>query len=491
MTQPHSELSRSDRNMTQASNLVLRALSEADIGKVHAATLEVLARTGSVVHDPDALELLHGAGAAIADDHTVRIPAEVIERAISQAPRRVDIYDRNGALAMALEGRNTYFGAHGDCPEILDPATGRRRRFLAADGAATAKVCDALPNIRFVSLNGFADDCPDPAAAAPLMFREMVCNTTKPLGFGCADEHVLDAVLELAVMVAGSSQRLRERPFLYHYSEPTTPLVHSGPSLRRLLRAVDAGIPLVYTPMPMAGATAPCSPAAALVVGNAEVLTGLTIAQLRRPGTPCIYGGIPGIMDMRDTIYAYGAPEMLLMVAAMTELAHHYELPMFGTAGCTDAKTVDQQAAVEAALSCHMALLTGANLVHDVGLIDHADVVSAEMIVLCDEIIAMLGHTVSGIDVRASTLLTDLIHRVGPGGNYLAEEHTVRHFREAWFPGLMDRTRAGLPDEAGRPSFSARLRERTLDLMRRHDPEPLSDGVRAELDRFVGGLIGA
>ncbi len=123
-------------------------------------------------------------------------------------------------------GNRLYFGAHGDCPEILDPLTGQRRRFLANDAANTASVCDALDNIRFVSLNGFADDCIDPVTAAPLVFAQMVRNTTVPLGFGCVEE-IFDEVIRIGTMVAGSEREVRDEPFFYHYSEPSSPLVHS------------------------------------------------------------------------------------------------------------------------------------------------------------------------------------------------------------------------------------------------------------------------
>ena len=458
-----------------------KVLSEKQIETIHRATLDVLERTGVRIEEPQSLELLHGAGADISDRGLVRIPADVVEKAIEQAPSEVVLYNRKGSPALRLGGTRVHFGAHGDCPEILDPATAERRRFLARDGGDIARVCDALPNIEFISLNGFADDAADARSAVPLIFAEMVANTVKPLGFSCADEAVYDQVLEIAALVVGSEERVRARPFFYHYSEPTSPLVHSTPSLRRLIKSVESGIPVVYTPMPMAGATAPCSLAGTLMVGSAESLTGLVIAQLLSPGAPYIYGGIPGILDMRTTVCSYGAPEMLLMAMAMTDMAHHYGLPMFGTAGCTDAKRVDPQAAAEAALSCYSAVLSGANLVHDVGLIDHADMVSAEMMVLCDEIIAMLGHATQEIDVSECDGMADLIDRVGPGGHFLTEEHTLHRFREFWYPSLMDRTRLGAATKEGPVSFSEKLNHKTRHIMATHEPEPLPPAIQKEL----------
>lgn len=463
-------------------------LTEDQIRRIHEATLDVLERTGCRIEDAESVALLHRAGANLANQKTVKIPRALVEKAIEQAPSKVVLFDRNGNEAMRLENSRVYFGVHGDCPDILDSATGVRRSYIANDAAVIAKVCDKLANIDFISLNGFAADCPDPEKAAPLIFKEMVSHTTKPLGFSCANVERFEEILEIAYVVAGGPEKLRERPFIYHYSEPTTPLVHSGPSLKRLIKSVDSGIPIVYTPMLMAGATSPCSFAGTLVLANAEALTGLLIAQLRRPGAACIYGGIPGIMDMRTTIFPYGAPEMHLMVMGMTALAHYYELPMFGTAGCSDAKSVDQQAAAETALSCYAAAISGANLVHDVGLMDHAELVSAEMIVLCDEIIGAVKHACAGIEVSEKTLVTDLIYRVGPGGNYLTEEHTVENFRRMWFPSLMDRTRVGVWQGENRESFSERLNKKTNSIIADHEPESLPSEVRRELSELAKEL---
>ncbi len=165
-----------------------RILSPEQLKKIHQTILDVIANTGMQIEEPQSLELLHAAGANVSNTKRVKIPAHLVEKAIEQAPEQVILYNRKGEPAMNLGQNRFYFGAHGDCPEILDPLTCQRRRFFAEDAAITAKVCDALPNIEFISLNGFADDCTDPVYAAPLVFAKMVQNTTKPLGFGCAEE---------------------------------------------------------------------------------------------------------------------------------------------------------------------------------------------------------------------------------------------------------------------------------------------------------------
>jgi trimethylamine--corrinoid protein Co-methyltransferase len=289
--------------------------------------------------------------------------------------------------------------------------------------------------------------------------------------------------MELARMVVGGDEQLRAKPFIFHYWEPTTPLVHTGEALRKLMWSVRDGIPVVYTPMLMAGGTCPCSFASEVMLCCAESLVGLVIAQEMHPGAPFIFGGIPTTIDMRTTICSYGAPEMSLMVMAVTDMAHYYGLPMFGTAGCTDAKDVDQQAATEAALSCATSIMSGANLIHDIGLLDHAETASPEMIVLCDEIIAMLRAATQAIEVNNETLALDLIQRIGPGGHFLAEDHTLRNFRKVWYPTMMDRTRLGTDAAKGLAPFTERLNQKTRSIIETHQPAPLPREVQEEFGR--------
>ena len=170
--------------------------------------------------------------------------------------------------------------------------------------------------------------------------------------------------------------------------------------------------------------------AGAIVQGSAESLSGLVLAQLVRPGAPFIYGAFATIMDMRTTIFSYGAPEMSLMVAAMAQMAQRYRLPFFGTAGCSDAKFPDAQAAAEAAFSCLASALSGANLIHDSGWLDHGSLASPAFMVLVNEILYMVNQFMSGMPVSDETLAVDLMDHVGPGGHYLNEDHTLRHFQD-------------------------------------------------------------
>lgn len=423
------EISAMGKDPVESISPHISVLSPSQINEIHSASLEILGRTGVKVCAEEVVELLRAAGAYVSDGRLVKIPTSLVEKALDSAPQRVVLYSRDGEQSVLLGDRQTHFGIMADCPETIDPYTRERRAFVADDVRRSAIVGDYLPNIHFIATAGWSTDYPA-AVADRVAFRQMLLYTSKPIGFCCFDTRGLADILEMASIVAGSREALRQKPFIFHYSEPISPLTHSQEALWKVLLCAEEGIPLVYTPMPIAGATAPATFAGTLALNIAETLSGLVIAQLKRAGSPFIFGGIPAPLDMRTTIFPYGAPELYLMCAALADMAHYYKLPMFGTAGCSDAKMLDQQAALECALSCLMAALSGANLIHDVGVLDHCTIISLEIMVLTNEIIGMIDQIMKGIEVSQETLALDLIDRIGPGGNYLAEEHTVRHFRK-------------------------------------------------------------
>jgi trimethylamine--corrinoid protein Co-methyltransferase len=203
---------------------------------------------------------------------------------------------------------------------------------------------------------------------------------------------------------------------------------------------------------------------------------------LKRRGAPFIFGGVPTIVDMRSMRVSYGAPELSLWAVALTEMAHYLQLPVFSTAGCTDAVGFDQQAAAESAISCLMAALSGANLVHDVGFTEAANSASLELIVATNEFISLIDCIMRGIEVTPETLALEVIEKVGPGGSYLGEDHTFSHFRTNWLPVLANRSNYEQWMAAGGMSLGDRANLRVREILQTHEPRPLPPELVAELD---------
>ena len=459
----------------------LQVLSQEQIEQIHLATLELLERTGIQITHPRALEILHGAGARV-DGNRVHIPAWMVEDAIRTAPSRVVLGRRDGQRAVFLEGDKVWFGPSVDCVDYLDPFTEERRRFVSDDCRITSTVADALPNYTWVMTIGMADDVP-PDIADRVIAKQVFTYCEKPLVFCCKDANSVRDIYEMALLIAGSEERFRQAPTIVHYSEPISPLLYYDPAVEKIIFSAEKGIPLINYPAPQAGSTAPATFAGLIVQGSAESLSGLVLAQLVRPGAPFIYGAFATVMDMRTTVFSYGAPEMSLMVAAMAQMAQYYRLPFFGTAGCSDAKFPDPQAAAEAAFSCLSSALSGANLVHDSGWLDHGSVASPAYMVLVHEVLHMVNQYMRGVPVNDETLALDLIDRVGPGSHFLQERHTLKHFREVWYSDLFDRSIRDQWLASGGKRFEERLREQTQKAME-HRPKPLPEEMLKELERM-------
>jgi trimethylamine--corrinoid protein Co-methyltransferase len=460
----------------------LSVINDDQIRRIHQDTLEVLERTGVCITHPRALELFHGAGAHV-DGSRVRIPSWMVEDAVRKAPSRVVLGLRSGERSVFLEGDRSWFGPSVDCIDYLDPLSSERRRFTSDDCRVTSAVADGLANYTWVMTIGMASDVASEIADR-VIAKQVMTYCQKPLVFCCKDVNSVRDIYEMAEAIAGSSERFRQAATIVHYSEPISPLLYYDPAVEKILYCAEKGIPLINYPAPQAGGTAPMTFAGEIVQGSAESLSGLVLAQLVRPGAPFIYGAFATIMDMRTTVFSYGAVEMSLMAAAMAQMAQHYELPFFGTAGCSDAKFPDAQAAAEAAFSCLSSALAGANLVHDCGWLDHGCVASPAYMVLVHELLHMVNQYMRGVMVGDETVPLDLIDSVGPGGNYLQEEHTLHHFREAWYSTLFDRSIHAQWLEKGGKRFEERLQEATEAAMR-HQPAALEPEVLDELEEMA------
>jgi trimethylamine--corrinoid protein Co-methyltransferase len=450
---------------------------------IAAAAFELLQRVGVKLTESEARRLLLRAGARI-EGSQVYIPENLVEEAIQSAPEGISIYMRGGELAMRLEGHNYFYGAHTDAPDVLDPFTNQRRPCREEDVRCNAVLIDGLPNISYTTASGLVADR-QPEIADRVSLAQCLKNSTKPvLAMPVTLRSLIDS-RDMADLAVGGEAALRERPLLIAYSEPVSPLVHPDETVRKLIYCAEHEIPLVYTPYAAMGGTAPLSQAAIIAQMCAESLSGLVVHQLKRPGAPFIFGGMPSVMDMKTTVFSYGAPEFQLGNSLMAEMAHYFNLPNFGTAGTSDSQVFDGQAVMEVTSSCIMAALSGANLVHDVGLLGNATVVMPDMIVATDEIINMIRYMLVGVHINEEELAFDIIRDVGPGGEFVTHPHTLQHFRDVWYPDLLYRGGARAWRESDQLDFEQRVNARTRDLIEAHQPEPLPDDVIEQLEDII------
>ncbi len=468
-------------NYTQFTTPQFHILSDKQIEDLHFATLQILERAGVAFECQEAINILGDAGADVSNPNRVKIPSFMVEQALRTTPKMITLYTREGEPAIVLNGMTgSHFGAHVSSGDFLDPYIRERRTSYVEDIVSTAKLIDALPNIEWCRVLA-SYNLPLPATITDkVVLLQTILNCSKPLVSVPNDVASLREMIDLCSIIAGGEEQLRKKPFFCGSCESVSPLIQGKDAMEKSLLCAEKGIPNVMCAQPMAGATAPATFPGCLAIANAEMLSQLVVLQLRNPGAPFIYGSVPSIMDMNTTIFSYGAPEMSLMMGAQTELCHYYKLPIWGTAGCTDAEIIGIQAGAEITYQILISSLTGADLVHDVGLAYHATTISPELMVLADEIIGMVKVLMGGIEINDETLPLDLIERLGPRSSYLSEGHTLKHFRKFWVPRIFDRS---MIKKEGIKDCEQLLNERTIEILETHKPKPLPEDLVRELKK--------
>ncbi len=470
------------------SGVRFQMLSQDQLGELFDGVLHVLETIGLDVHHEEARDILSDAGARV-EGERVRIPPYVVKRCLSTAPRSFTIYARDGNPAHDIHigpGR-AHFGPGPTPPNFTDVETLERRLYVKDDARIVATICDALPNIDFCESLGTVSDV-HPELAASYEFATMFPNTSKPIvawSYGWDDSADIH---QIAVAEAGGQEAFERRPNYVHYCEPLSPLVSTVEAVDKVLFAARHAVPVIFTPCPLAGGTSPVTAAGIIIQATAESFLGMVLSQTVRPGLPFFMGGVLSVMDMNAMILAYGAPELSLMMAGITEFAHYLGLPLWQTGGCTDSKTLDEQAAIEGSLSCFFSALTGGDLCHDVGYTESGITGSIFQTVMMDEAIGYSRRITRGIEVNEDTLAQDVIHNVGPDGHYLYEDHTMRHFKtEFWYPNLCDRHNFEEWEETGRKTMRDRVIERTREILATHKPS----SVKPETEEAITATMKA
>lgn len=438
-----------------------RPLTPKSLAQIDQAGRQILERVGIRVLSPDYLERLGEAGADIDREKGIaRFGGSCLDRNLRPAPSKFTLFSRDGNNDLRLGEGNVYFGNGGRAFRILDWGTRGYRRTMLRDVAHTATLVHHLEHLRFYIVACQAHDV-GPEHYHRNDFYYSLNHTTKHVMGGVGSCEGAEQVWKLASLIAGGEDRLREKPFVSVITNPISPLTLDFETLRIIEFCVGRGIPVTCASAPIAGATAPVTLAGTLALMHAEALAGVAISQIFSPGAKALYGAVPTAMDLRTAVLTMGSVEMGMMNAAAVQLAKHYRLPIYASAGLTEAKRPDIQAGVEKHFSCLTVAMTGADFIHlAAGMIDSANSITYEQYVIDNEIIGMTHRILRGIRVDSSTLGVEVIEKVGPGGNFITEDHTVDHMmKELYYPRIAVRCNFDVWEEKGRPSMMSRSHE--------------------------------
>ncbi len=466
--------------------MIAKVLTDSQIEKIHNASLAVLERCGVEVPHQAILKEFAEAGANVKGTR-VRIPPSVVMKLVEGAGKRFAIYGRD--LSRKAEfgcGLRNYNSIAGEAYWVEKP--GEQRRFASLDDVALAsRLADGLRNITIAGAMSDPHELPVEWRCVEVAATQ-IRNTTKPLYLWFHDRASARFLVELIVAVRGDEKRGAQFPLYFPFFEPISPLRFPFNGIDLLLETSRLNLPVPVGPMAQTGFSAAGTIAATLAQENAEILAGICITQLIKPGLPVCYGGICHAFDMRTTQLVFSGPEQAIFGVAMTQMGKRYRLPVYINVGLTDSKRPDAQAGLEAGVTLVLGAAAGADIFGHMGISGVDQASSPDMLVLQDEVISFVESTLREIDFSDDAIGIDEIVEAGPGGSFIDRDHTLKHYRkESWFPGLLDRQyyQAWL-DEGGK-SVEERCAGRKRDILANHKVEP----VPPDLDREISKIVAA
>ena len=477
-----------DKHQGQAAQYAI--VSEAQLDQIHNATLQVMERTGVRFLHEAATDIFREHGFSADANNIVRFKPQQVEAAIRSAPSRFTRIGLDPDCRVEYGTCGRHFGV-GSLPIYIHDTTSRqRRRVTREDMRNISFLGSELEN--FDISNASVQDLEIPEDIIHVAWlQEQYTTSRKP--FCCwyaKDVQTARDTLALAEAAQGGIDEVRRCQTIAITATIDNALTW-GRSIIGLMEFASQGLCVEIMPMPMAGSCNPVTLAGTLVQGNAEILAAVALSQLINPGTPVIYAPYCGMMDMAAATHSFGAAEVGMMASAWSQLSRRYGIPNDMVVATSDSKCPDAQAAYEKTISMLLPALAGADSLSMCGgMIDFALQASYEQLVIDNEIIGNIKRIISGIEVDEATLATDLIDRIAHGGSFLAEEHTLKYFRqEQYLSELRDRSDYEKWCADGRKDILTRAGEKVQEILKRPRKCHLSPEGKDAMDAVAAGIV--
>jgi len=464
-----------------------RILPKQGIDSIHRASIAILEKTGIVVNHNDGLKLLESAGARVNwSSQRAYLSEHLVEQCLKTVPSSLLLGSRTPSKDLTVAHGLLPVTRNGGGSDLtLDLDTDQIRPLTAADLKDYIRLMDGLEHVDFLA-PVYARDYPEHNRDV-LVLQTMFENTDKHVHMRAYSKNSLEIILEMATIVAGTRENLRQRPVLSLLEAPVSPLTFLDITVDALFLCGQYGIPLELCCMPIAGGTGPVTLAGNVALANAECLACMVISQLANPGAPLEFAPRCMILDMKTTVGLTGSIEGAMMAAAGAQLARElYNLPVSLHGPWTDSILPDEQSNLERTNFAFLAGLAGTNVFSGAGMIEQGKTFSHLQLVMDDEIHGMIKLVLSGMNTDTEYAAFEAVDRVGPGGNYLIDDLTYKYFKtERYFPQIFLRETRSTWEAKGAITFRERARERVKHILTTHEPEPLEETVSRELDDLV------
>lgn len=467
-----------------------KPLTEEAVQMIHQTVLRIIEEVGFQVHSDTGLELFKGAGAWVDEEkRLVRLPQKKAIEIIEMAPSEVKLCGRDEKHDILLGGNRVYTGTGGTALNVYHQETGEKTLATLDDLKRIAKLVDALENIHLFLLPTYPNELPVEQVDVNRFFAGLD-NTSKHVMGGLYTLDGLQQVIRMAEIIAGSAEKLRQRPIISMIACIISPLKIDDVYGDFLITIARSGIPVVCPAEPLCGATSPVTLAGNVTTQTVDSLMGVMLTQLASPGAPVILGSVASSTDLSTFNYLAGSVEMGLVNAAGAQMAQFYKLPFYATGGMTDSKVLDAQSGYESAITNLLCALAGANFIHDAaGLMEFALTACYEKYVVDNDILGMVMRAVEGIQVNEDTLAFDLIKEVGPGGNFVTANHTRQFMRrEHYQPSLSDRNSREDWEAKGAKNTWERAALKVNEILAK-DGYGLSPDIRDQVFSEIAGLL--
>jgi trimethylamine--corrinoid protein Co-methyltransferase len=465
-----------------------QVLSEKEVLQIHESSLRILEHTGVNVLNDEILELMKSAGAVIIKDEKVaKIPPKLVEQALPKAPSTITLYARDDREPFSIGEGITRSASGFDATFIQEYGSVERRPITKAEVGEFARLADRLADIDIVGVQGIPQDVPQDKTEA-FAVQMLLQNTSKHILVAPDTGKSARAMLKMVRYVTGTDD-IGAHPVLSVHISPSAPLRWTPAACDVIREVVRAGVPFYILPAPIAGATSPVTLAGHLVQHNCQILTGLLIAQLMREGHPVVYCNAHTLFNMREGNPVIATPETMLLRFAGAQMARYYNIPSHSIGFDTDSHVIDQQGVWEKALSAMACVSAGIDVMVNLGMYSTGLTVSFESLIIDHEIFSMLRRFQRGIEVSEKHLALDVMEKIGTWGSYLAEEHTLHHFRsENWYPDISCRKLFERWVEDGAEDMLDVAHKRAAYLLAGHAKTYVDERLMKELDHLIESI---
>jgi trimethylamine:corrinoid methyltransferase-like protein len=453
---------------------------------VHEKAVEILEEIGFCVPDDNILSLLSTAGFPVnQESQMVQITPDLLKEALESLPRDVLLYKRNG-MSLPQFGVESCFMGAGTPVNVFDLDTGVHRESTWKDVRQLVTIQDALPQVDIVRPTVTATDL---GVSSDLVeIAESLLNSEKPVVHRTLSSERVDAAAEMIFAVAGGAAAFREKPNFATVYCPISPGYFTSENIHCMLRWAAHGVPITLLSMAMGGASAPATLLGELIVINADILAWIVALQILYPGTPILYGSVSAVLDMRTGLLPLGAPERGMINSGAAIMGHYYSIPSMCGGLSSDAKELDAQAGFEKVNTAIPLLQQNASIIYGVGATDAGSTISYTQMVFDDEIIAGIRRMWQGIPLHDVSEEVALIKSLTPRGNFMSAKHTLRNYKQHWYPNIISRDTYETWKEKGE-TIESLCRRKAQEILANHHPTALPANVESEMEYIIRRYI--